>query len=97
MVVVVWVRLALGGLGCFREVVPAVVGVCHAPTEEELRTKIYSPEVLARLAAHLDGAAAKVTGGSLEARRIALFRREYLSPLCDGFAFDAARTGMQTE
>ena len=60
---------------------PLGPGVCHAPTEEELRTKIYSPQVLARLAALLDGAEAKVAAGSVEARRIALFRREYLQPL----------------
>ena len=60
---------------------PLGPGVCHAPTEEELRTTIYSPDVLARLAALLDGAEAKVAAGSVEARRIALFRREYLAPL----------------
>jgi len=60
---------------------PLGPGVCHAPTEEELRTKIYSPGVLARLAAFLDGAEAKVAAGSVEVRRIALFRREYLAPL----------------
>jgi len=63
---------------------PLGPGVCEAPTAEELRTKIYSPEVLARLAALLDGAAAKVARGSLEARRIALFRREYFIPLSMG-------------
>ena len=60
---------------------PLGPGVCKAPTEVELWTKIYSPEVLARLAALLDNAEAKVARGSLEARRIALFRREYLNPL----------------
>ena len=76
---------------------PLGPGVVQAPTKEELRAKIYSPEVLARLESLLDGAAAKVVRGSLEARRIALFHREYLSPLCDRFAFDAARTGTRTE
>ena len=60
---------------------PLGPGVCKAPTEEELRTQIYSPEVLSRLGALLRDAAAKVAAGSLEARRIALFRREYLEPL----------------
>ena len=63
---------------------PLGPGVCKAPTEEELRTKIYSPEVLSRLDALLRDAAAKVTAGSLEARRIALFRREFLIPLSMG-------------
>ncbi len=64
---------------------PLGPGVCKAPTEEELRTNIYSPEVRTRLDALLRDAAAKVAAGSLEARRIALFRREYLEPLCRRF------------
>ena len=63
---------------------PLGPGVVKAPTEEELRTKIYSPEVLARLAALLDSAEAKVGCGSIEARRIAFFRREFLIPLARG-------------
>ena len=59
---------------------PLGPGVCKAPTEEELRTQIYSPEVRTRLDALLRAAEAKVAAGSLEARRIALFRREYLEP-----------------
>ena len=64
---------------------PLGPGVCEAPTEDELRTQIYSPEVLRRLAALLDAADAKVVCGSVEARRIALFRREYLVPLWQRF------------
>ncbi len=60
---------------------PLGPGVCKAPTEEELRTKIYSPEVRTRLDALLRDAEAKVAAGSLEARRIALFRREFLAPV----------------
>ena len=60
---------------------PLGPGVCEAPTEEELRTKIYSPLVLSRLTSLVSSAAAKVAAGSLEARRIALFRREYFAPL----------------
>ena len=60
---------------------PLGPGVCEAPTEEALRTDIYSPAVLAHLDALLSSAEAKVGGGSVEARRIALFRREYLAPL----------------
>ena len=60
---------------------PLGPGVCEAPSEMELRTAIYSPTLLARLDALLRGAAAKVAAGSAEARRIALFRREYLEPL----------------
>ena len=60
---------------------PLGPGVCKAPTEEELRTEIYSPEVRMRLDALLRAAEAKVAAGSLEARRIALFRREFLVPI----------------
>lgn len=61
---------------------PLGPGVCEAPTEDELREKIYSPEVLARLELLVSSASSKVAEGSVEARRIALFRREYLEPLC---------------
>ena len=64
---------------------PLGPGVCEAPSEEELRTVVYSPKVLSRLDALLRGAASKVAAGSAEARRIALFRREYLNPLCGRF------------
>ena len=60
---------------------PLGPGVCKAPTEEELRTEIYSRDVLSRLSSLVTTAEAKVSRGSLEARRIALFRREYLEPL----------------
>ncbi len=69
---------------------PLGPGVCKAPTEEELRTKIYSPAVLARLESLLSRAAAKVGGGTLEARRIALFRREYFAPLAAAMGGTAA-------
>ena len=61
---------------------PLGPGVCEAPTEEEMRGKIYSPEVLARLKSFVSSASSKVAEGSIEARRIALFTREYLEPLC---------------
>ena len=69
---------------------PLGPGVCKAPTEKELRTKIYSPETLSRLAALLRTAEAKTAPGSLAARRIALFRREFLEPLCRKFGVCAA-------
>lgn len=62
---------------------PRGPGVCEAPTDDELRTAIYTPEVLAHLRSLLDDAQARVAPASLEARRIALFRREYLEPLED--------------
>ena len=61
---------------------PLGPGVCEAPTEEEMRGKIYSPEVIARLKSFVSSASSKVAEGSIEARRIALFTREYLEPLC---------------
>ena len=70
---------------------PLGPGVVKAPTDGELRTQIYSPEVLARLDALLRGAVGKAAAGSLEARRIALFRREYLEPLRRRFGGHAGR------
>ena len=64
---------------------PLGPGVCEAPTEEELRGEIYSPEVLSRLVSLVALASSKVAEGSVEARRIALFGREYLEPLCRRF------------
>ena len=60
---------------------PLGPGVCEAPTDDELRGEIYSPQVLSRLSSLVSSASSKVAAGSLEARRIALFRREYLEPL----------------
>ena len=51
------------------------------PSDYDLWTKIYSPAVLAKLSASFDKAAAMVPKGSLEAKRISLFRREYLDNL----------------
>ena len=50
------------------------------PTEPEIWEQIYSRAETDRLSALLDKAAASVAEGSLEARRIALVRREYLDP-----------------
>ena len=51
------------------------------PSYYEMWAKIYSPEALARYAKLFADAAAKVPPGSLEARRIALFKAEILDPL----------------
>ncbi len=72
---------------------PLGPGVCEAPTDVQLRTEIYTPKALARLGRLLDAAAAKVPRGSLEARRIALFRREYFEPL-DAKMGEALRVGL---
>ena len=74
---------------------PLGPGVCEAPTEEELRTRIYSPAVLSRLASLVSTASAKVAPSSLEARRIALFRREYFEPLREGVASPRPRSPAQ--
>ena len=51
------------------------------PSQYDVWTKVYSPEVLADLRGRLDAAAAKVASGSLEARRIALMRRHIFDNL----------------
>lgn len=74
---------------------PLGPGVCEAPTEEALRARIYTRQVLSRLASLVSAAAAKSATGSLEVRRIMLFRREYLEPLCDRFGFTATKGGRE--
>jgi len=59
-----------------------------APSPYDLYCRIYSPKRLDSWDAQLKRAAAKVPAGSLEARRIALYRQEYYYPLkkaSDGF------------
>jgi len=73
---------------------PLGPGVCAAPTEEELRQEIYSPQVLSRFAALLRAAESKVAPSSLEARRIALFRREYFEPLAAALGAATVRIGL---
>ena len=51
------------------------------PDPRRLWTEIYSLANLAKLKACLDGAARAVPAGSLEARRVALFRRHVYEPL----------------
>ncbi len=51
------------------------------PSPYDLFVRIYTPEVLDALEALFDAASAKVAAGSLEARRIALIRRELFDPL----------------
>ena len=51
------------------------------PSDNEIWSKIYPPRKLADLTARFDQAAKLFSPGSLEARRIELFRREYLGPL----------------
>ena len=72
---------------------PLGPGVCEAPTDEELRGKIYSPEVMSRLAFLVSSAEAKVAAGSVEARRIALFRREFFIPLMGRMSHAEAQRG----
>ena len=76
---------------------PLGPGVCEAPTEEDLRQRIYSPQVLSRLASLASSAVAKVDAGSIEARRIALFIREYLEPLRRKFGAADAIMGSAAE
>ena len=51
------------------------------PSDYELFNKTYSPKVLARLSGWLDAAARKAGAGTLEARRVALMRREIFEPM----------------
>lgn len=51
------------------------------PGDYELFTRVYSPAFLVKLGKELDAAEAAVPAGSLEARRVALMRRELFEPL----------------
>ncbi len=51
------------------------------PGEYDLYTRIYSPAKLAKIGSALDAAAEAVEPSSLEARRIALMRREIFEPM----------------
>ena len=51
------------------------------PDEGRLWTEVYSPAVIDELERRFDAAQAKVSAGSLEAKRIAFFRRQYFDPL----------------
>ena len=57
--------------------------VLHPPNDDEMWSAIYGPDTLARLDSLLKEAAALVKPGSIEARRIALFRRAYYDPLVE--------------
>ncbi len=58
--------------------------VSAPPTENEIWTTVYDPDTRARFDALLREAAAAVAPGSLEAKRIAFFRREYFDRLVAG-------------
>lgn len=53
------------------------------PTDEELWSKVYGPDVLAKMDGLLRKAAATVPPDSIEARRIAFFRREFYDSLAE--------------
>lgn len=73
-------RLWLGGV-CGRIIETDLGPKRHAPSPYDLYARIYSPDVLKRWDGWLKAARAKVADGSLEARRIDLYRRECYEPL----------------
>ena len=60
---------------------PLGPAVARAPKEKEVWTRVYSPDILATYADWLDTAEKAVAPASLEARRIALIRGEFLAPM----------------
>ena len=66
--------------------------VVSMPTEHDIWTKAYSPHVRREMDALLRRAADKVAEGSVEARRVAFFRREYFEGLVDGAKAWQAKT-----
>lgn len=61
------------------------------PSKGEMAARIYSPGVLTRLGRILDEATEKVEAGSLEARRIDLYRQEILVPLAEAMRAEGDR------
>ena len=59
--------------------------VTAPPAETEIWTRVYGPETRACLDSLLRDAAASVEPGSIEAKRIAFFRKEYYDRLVAGF------------
>ena len=55
--------------------------VTRAPTEWEMWTRIYAPQVLDEMKAMFDRAAAKLSPGSMEAKRLAFIRCQFYDPL----------------
>lgn len=53
----------------------------YPPSELEIYRDIYNNAVMRELAGYLDAAARSVASGSFEAKRIAMLRRRFLSPL----------------
>ena len=71
-----WIRKIIG------RVVETPVGPVNSiPGENELWNRIYSPARQKQLHQSFDKAVAKVGRNSLEARRIELFRREFMGPM----------------
>jgi len=60
--------------------------VACPPGEYVLWNEVYSPKVMAELRSLLDTAAKKVPPDSVESRRIALFKREFMGPLDEAAA-----------
>jgi hypothetical protein len=71
--------------------------VRQPPSPYDLFTRVYSPETLARWDAWLNEAASRVAQGSLESRRIALFRRELYEPLAKAAGEYLATTSVEAE
>ena len=65
--------------------------VTVTPTEHDLWFRIYSPKVLAEYAALFKEAEAAVAPGSIEAKRVAFFREQFLKPLADRAAAYVAK------
>ncbi len=71
---------------CTKQIVGRIIEtdvgpVASVPSDSEVWNKIYTPAKLADITARFDKAAKIVKPDSLEAKRIDLFRREYLNPL----------------
>ena len=69
----------------------------QTPSEYQIFARIYDRETIERWDAWLRDAAARVPAGSLEARRVALFRRELFDPLATHVADYLASISVEQE
>ena len=60
---------------------PLGPGVADAPSEDEMREKVFSRGVMERLESLFSAALAKLPADSLETRRVAFVKREFFDPL----------------
>ncbi|MBR7140375.1 MAG: DUF4838 domain-containing protein [Lentisphaeria bacterium] len=84
----IWIKQIAG-----RTVDTPLGPVASVPSNQMIWNHIYSPGKLKELSAAFDKAARSVPAGSLESKRIAMFKKEFLAPLYEASAAYLKKTG----